>query len=94
MNVMAIDLYDFGYHLVSPGIDASTANSLFKPIDPVPLGRHVSSQLIKNGFLKIGDTLTTRMNGSVIYWVVATVLSYLVTIETGGQGLSHHGNFI
>lgn len=81
MNVMAIDTYDFGHTTwFRPGLTPLHLVSYLNLLTQYPQGVLVSGSLIKNGFLKIGDTLTTRMNGGVIYWVVAGSVDYWPTL--------------
>jgi putative ABC transport system permease protein len=81
MNVMAVDPYDFGHTTwFRPGLTPLHLVNYLNLLTQYPQGVFVSGSLIKNGFLKIGDTLTTRMNRGVIDWVVAGGLDYWPTL--------------
>lgn len=81
INVMAIDPYEFGHTTwFRPGLTPLHLASYLNLLTQYPQGVLVSGTLIKDGILKIGDTITARMNGGVVYWVVAGSLDYWPTL--------------
>lgn len=86
-KVMAIDPCDFGHTAwFRRGLTPLPVATYLNLLTKYPQAAIVSRSLIKSGAVKLGDPIILRMNGGIIYLVIAGAVDYWPTLYTD-QGM-------